>query len=671
MSDRPSRLSRPSRPSLVDAELLSTLERAFSRIAGADARIDSSMLQRALGIRSEYLARRVLTGFDADGDGTVSKDEFLAGVRQLMFGTDRDRLRFAFQLHDHDGDGGIDLEELRRMIAISLAEDDIVTADDVGDDLARDMFRVGDRNASGRISFDEFEALLEGRPDLLSRMTRHEAMWIAPNEDVLARLEGKKGGIRVGRRARLRRFLENRWVEIAVVTLWAVVNAVLFVTGLLGEAPAPATPWKHVASAFSTPIAFNAALILVPVLRRLLTWVRKTPALRRVPIDEGVTFHRMVGHVLFALALGHGISELVAVGAAPAAAARLVQVDVLTGIAWLTVFAVIWFFSLAWIRQTRHFELFYFTHWLYVAWFALAIFHAGSVFLAAAVGIAGLIVEHVIRRRKRAKKTSIVERAALRSAVTRLEIVRPPGFVFSAGDYLFLRIPAIARHEWHPFTISSAPEVAALTVHVRTLGNWTAALRRRVEEEEASGGAEPLVAHVDGPYGSPSRHILEAKCAVLIGAGIGVTPFASILESILLRAKSGAGTTLEKVHFIWLNRDAYSFEWFAALLADLESHDDKGLFDVDAYMTGGRAGAAAMGLEIARQVRREYGKGDLVTGLQATTHMGHPDFRAVLGGIARQHASGVEVFFCGPLGLGKKVRAICADLGLRYREERF
>lgn len=671
MSDRPSRLSRASRPSAVDAELLATLERAFSRIAGANARIDASVLQRALGIRSEYLARRVLTGFDTDGDGTVSKDEFLDGVRALMFGTDRERLRFAFRLHDHDGDGGIDLEELRRMIAITLAEDDIVTTDDVGDDLARDMFRVGDRNASGRISFDEFEALLEGRPDLLSRMTRHEAMWIAPNEDVLARLDGSKRGGQASHRARLRRLLENRWVEVAFVTVWAAVNGVLFLTGLLGEAPAPATPWKHLSNAFTTPIAFNAVLILVPVLRRLLTWVRKTPALRRVPIDDGVTFHRMVGHVLFALVMGHGISELVAIGSAPAAVARLVQADALTGIAWLTVFAVIWFFSLAWIRKTSHFELFYFTHWLYVAWFALAIFHAGSVFLAAAGGILGLIVEHMIRRRKRARKTSIVEKAALRSAVTRLEIARPPGFVFSAGDYLFLRIPAIARHEWHPFTISSAPEVPALTVHIRTLGNWTAALRRRVEEDEATGSTEPLVAHVDGPYGSPSRHILDAKCAVLIGAGIGVTPFASILESILLRAKSGAGTTLEKVHFIWLNRDAYSFEWFAALLADLESHDDKRLFDVHAYMTGGRAGASAMGLEIARLVRRERGKGDLVTGLQATTHMGHPDFRAILTDIARQHASGIDVFFCGPLGLGKKVSAICGELGLRYREERF
>ena len=634
-------------------------------------RIDANDLQRALGFRSEYLARRVLDAFDTDGDGTISRGEFLDGVRALMFGSDRDRLRFAFRLHDGDGDGGIDIDELRRMIAISLAEDDLVTADDVGEDLARDLFRVADRNLSGRISFDEFEALVEGRPALLARMTRHEAIWIAPSEDLLARLDAGKGSAPARRRARLRRLAENRWIEITFVTLWAVVNTVLFVSGLLGDVPAPPSVWKHLSSAFSTPIALNAALILVPVLRRLLTWVRKTHALRRVPIDEGVRFHRMVGHMLFALASGHGICRLIAVGLVPDVTHELAQASVLTGLAWLTIFAVIWFFSLAWIRQTRHFELFYFTHWLYVAWFALAIFHAGSVFLAGGVGIAGLVIEHVIRGRKRAKTSLIVAKAAMRSAVTRLDIARPPGFVFSPGDYVFLRIPEIARHEWHPFTISSAPEADALTLHVRSLGNWTAALRRRVEDDEASGAAESLVAHVDGPYGSPSRHILESKHVVLIAAGIGVTPFASILESILLRAESGAATTLEKVHFFWLNRDAYSFEWFAALLAKLESHDDKGLFDIHIWMTGGRAGAASMGLEIAREVRREQGKVDLVTGLRAMTHMGHPDFRALLSDISRQQATPVDVFFCGPLGLGKKVRAICDDLGLRFREEQF
>ena len=40
---------------------------------------------------------------------------------------------------------------------------------------------------------------------------------------------------------------------------------------------------------------------------------------------------------------------------------------------------------------------------------------------------------------------------------------------------------------------------------------------------------------IDGPYGTPSVHIFEAEHAVLVGAGIGVTPFASILQSIVAK----------------------------------------------------------------------------------------------------------------------------------------
>ena len=43
---------------------------------------------------------------------------------------------------------------------------------------------------------------------------------------------------------------------------------------------------------------------------------------------------------------------------------------------------------------------------------------------------------------------------------------------------------------------------------------------------------------IDGPYGTPSGDIFQAEHAVLIGAGIGVTPFASILQSIVLRYRN-------------------------------------------------------------------------------------------------------------------------------------
>ena len=43
---------------------------------------------------------------------------------------------------------------------------------------------------------------------------------------------------------------------------------------------------------------------------------------------------------------------------------------------------------------------------------------------------------------------------------------------------------------------------------------------------------KPLEIYIDGPFGAPSSNIFRAEHAVLIGTGIGVTPFASILQSV-------------------------------------------------------------------------------------------------------------------------------------------
>ena len=46
----------------------------------------------------------------------------------------------------------------------------------------------------------------------------------------------------------------------------------------------------------------------------------------------------------------------------------------------------------------------------------------------------------------------------LPSRVINLIIRRPENFNFSPGDWVFVKVPTIAVAEWHPFTISSAPE---------------------------------------------------------------------------------------------------------------------------------------------------------------------------------------------------------------------
>ena len=55
--------------------------------------------------------------------------------------------------------------------------------------------------------------------------------------------------------------------------------------------------------------------------------------------------------------------------------------------------------------------------------------------------------------------TYIEKGEILPSRVAHLIIKKPANFDFRPGDYVYLQIPSIAKWEWHPFTISSAPEM--------------------------------------------------------------------------------------------------------------------------------------------------------------------------------------------------------------------
>jgi NADPH oxidase 2 len=68
--------------------------------------------------------------------------------------------------------------------------------------------------------------------------------------------------------------------------------------------------------------------------------------------------------------------------------------------------------------------------------------------------------------------------------------------------------------------------------------------------------------------------VFKYEVAMLVGAGIGVTPFASILKSIWYRMTHGKQQTrLRKVYFFWVCRDFGSFEWFKSLLSAIEAQD--------------------------------------------------------------------------------------------------
>lgn len=106
-------------------------------------------------------------------------------------------------------------------------------------------------------------------------------------------------------------------------------------------------------------------------------------------------------------------------------------------------------------------QIFYWTHLLYVPFYLLLIVHCPNFWKWLIVPGLLYLCERFYRfslMRSEHGKTYISSGLLLPSKVTHLVIKRPPHFDFHPGDYVFVNIPAIAKYEWHPFTISSAPE---------------------------------------------------------------------------------------------------------------------------------------------------------------------------------------------------------------------
>lgn len=164
----------------------------------------------------------------------------------------------------------------------------------------------------------------------------------------------------------------------------------------------------------------------------------------------------------------------------------------------------------------------------------------------------------------------------------------------------------------HPFSITSAPGDETLSVHIRTLGDWTTELRSLFGKllcgEEESSGEKPSLNRltttivrdceeakikfprivIDGPYGAPAQNYTKYDILLLIGLGIGATPFISILKDLLNNMRSSDLNNMkspEKAYFYWVTREQGSFEWFKGVMNEVAELDQENLIEMHNYLT--------------------------------------------------------------------------------------
>ncbi|XP_061786604.1 NADPH oxidase 1 [Nerophis lumbriciformis] len=242
------------------------------------------------------------------------------------------------------------------------------------------------------------------------------------------------------------------------------------------------------------------------------------------------------------------------------------------------------------------------------------------------------------------------------SKVLELQLVKS-GFKMEVGQYVFLNCPAISQLEWHPFTMTSAPEEDFFSVHIRSAGDWTEKLIS-IMEQLPEGIQGPKMG-VDGPFGTASEDVFTYEVSMLVGAGIGVTPFASILKSIWYKFKeSNPKLRTRKIYFYWLCRETHAFEWFADLLQVLEREmEERGIGDFLTYklfLTGWDQSHATHAMV---HFDKET---DVVTGLKQKTSYGRPNWDKEFEEVRKENPSAVVgTFLCGPAVLAKVLEKKC------------
>ncbi|XP_073495774.1 NADPH oxidase 1 [Phyllobates terribilis] len=548
-------------------------------------------------------------------------------------------------------------------------------------------------------------------------------------------------------------WVANHWFSAVVLIAWLGLNIFLFIyyfmffqnqkqyaytRVLLG----PALAWARGSAAC---LNFNCLLILLPVCRNLLSFLRGTCSCCRRSVrkqlDHNLAFHKILGYTIALMTAVHTIAHLFNVerfydGAQsanntlkgmlssmgdddgdwvnPIRSKRETQSSLcfttIAGVSGvvITLALILMITSSTEFIRRCYFEVFWYTHHLFVIFFAGLLIHGvGRIVRGQTSGslesnsydscyekysiwkgkkgrdddddhddeeclmpsfqgndpmtwkwiIAPIIIyilERFLRFYRSQQRVVVIKTVSHPSKALEIQMQKR-GFKMEVGQYIFINCPLVSRLEWHPFTLTSAPEEDMFSVHIRSAGDWTDSLIKVFQENADN----PPCLQVDGPFGTASEDVFKYDVSMLVGAGIGVTPFASILKSIWYKFQNeDHRLKTKKIYFYWICRETGAFAWFADLLRSLEqemiSSGKDGFLNYRLFLTSwdsSIAGHAIINFDVAI---------DTVTGLKQKTSYGRPNWENEFTHVAETHPwSTVGVFLCGPQALGKTLQQCC------------
>ena len=442
----------------------------------------------------------------------------------------------------------------------------------------------------------------------------------------------------------------------------------------------------------SSGIMWTYSVLLLTMSHNFITYLRETIFNHYIPFDSHTAFHKIVALTAlmctFGHCIGHGIN-FYSIATQPADDLTCIFREVyhsshvlpkffhwlfltMTGFSAFVltlVTIVIYVFAIQYARRYA-FQAFWFTHRWYVIFYILMFLHGsgrfvqdplfGNFFLGPGIIF---VIDQIISITRSKIKTFVVRADILPSGVIGIYFHRPVTFDYKAGQWM--RIASLAQNpgEYHPFTISSAPHEEHISLHIRAVGPWTHNFREiftRCNEQKIP---FPKL-YLDGPFGEGHQDWYRYDVAILVGGGIGVTPFASILKEMVHRFNIGAHIQCKKVYFIWVTRTQRQYEWLTDIIKECEDADKKGILDVHIFVTQffDKFDLRTAMLYIAERHFQRISGRSLFTGLRAVTHFGRPDFNTFFDSLQEEHIllPKIGTFSCGPPGMTNGVEAACA-----------
>ncbi|XP_078589015.1 dual oxidase 2-like [Branchiostoma floridae x Branchiostoma japonicum] len=662
-------------------------------------------------------AKLMFNMYDVDGDGKLTREEFKNMLRSMMdmvnTEVEQDQLNELVDAMMKAG-GVSDQEILTLQDFLSILGDQKHALNKAGlhMDLPGNNIKIPDKVVGPRPGLRRESTIIRvgqvhqayNREAGDSELRRRHTLAAPPSVQRLS--FGTKSKVYTANKLtqRLNSFtskVQNNKLQIFWMTLYLLVTAGIFIERAYFYSVEREHAGLRRITGFGVSVTRGAAsgqmwtysVILLTMCRNTITHMRETFLHRYIPFDSAIAMHKFVAmSALFFTIMhcfGHGINFF-HISTQPADDLTCLFRDFyhrsfdlpkfhywlyetttgMTGVLLVLLLAVMYVFSTQYARRYV-FKAFWFTHNLYPILYILTIVHGSGhlvqepyfyYFLLGPLVLFTLDKLVSISRKK--VEIPVLNAELLPSAVTMLELKRPANFDYKSGQWVRIASAALGNNEYHPFTLTSAPHEDTLSLHIRSVGPWTNNLRKVYDPAKIEGHELPMV-FVDGPYGEGHQDWYKFPVAVLIGGGIGVTPFAAILKDIVHKSEMGAKFVCKKIYFLWVTRTQKQFEWLTDIIREVEEKDKNDLVSVHIFITQfyQKFDLRTTMLYICERHFQRISGRSLFTGLRSITHFGRPDFQYFLTSLQEEHPETLfGVFSCGPPPMTADVAKACNEM---------